>query len=103
MKVHWLVKYYIATFTAIFVVVFFIETSEPHVNWLLYPNVLESDVKNIILNKECVKLEEIHDKEYNLNYEKNFLGIDIRKDAQSVRGLNLLKYLNYYAKKMNCN
>ena len=102
MKIHWLIKYYIIVFIGIFSVAYYVEQSEPYVNWKLYPQISEIKLKQLILNKKCDAIIEIYEAEYNANYEKNFLGFIIRKDNKSVRGLKLLKYLRYNIKKINC-
>ena len=102
MKIHWLVKYYLSCFIVIFFIVFYIENKEPFVNWSLYPYVKEEQVLEIIINKECEKLKDIYLKEYKLNYKKNLLGFNNRIDKKSIRGLNLLKYLDYHIKKNKC-
>ena len=38
MRIHWLIKYYLLAFTLVGLIVFYIETKEPYVNWNLYPN-----------------------------------------------------------------
>ena len=102
MRIHWLIKYYLLAFTLVGLIVFYIETKEPYVNWNLYPNLKESKIKKIIFDKNCEKLSLLYDQEFNLNYEKNFFGFDIRKDNKSIRGLNFLKLLNYHLNKNNC-
>ena len=102
MKVNWLVKYYFVAFTGIFLIVYFIENSEPQVNWSLYPNVSENEIKNFVKNKNCIKLQELFTKEYNDNYQTNSLGFIIRKDKLSKKGLNLLKYLKYHLEFIRC-
>tara|TARA_E500000178_G_scaffold310259_1_gene325198 strand:+ start:110 stop:427 length:318 start_codon:yes stop_codon:yes gene_type:complete len=102
MKFHWLIKYYIVVFIGIFSVAYYIEKSEPYVNWELYPQISEIELKQLILNKECEAIIEIYEAEYNANYEKNFFGFIIRKDKQLVRGLKLLKYLRHNINKINC-
>ena len=102
LKIHWLVKYYFIGFIVIFSLAYNIENSEPYINWSLYPNISETKVKNIILKKECNKLEELYKNEYNNNYEKNSLGLIVQKEKKLIRGLNLLKYLNHHLKKNNC-
>ena len=83
-------------------IVFYIETKEPYVNWNLYPNYKELEIKKIIFNKNCEKLSLLYNQEFDLNYEKNFFGFDIRKDNKSIRGLNFLKLLNYHLNKNDC-
>tara|TARA_Y200000002_G_scaffold118258_1_gene96788 strand:- start:741 stop:1049 length:309 start_codon:yes stop_codon:yes gene_type:complete len=102
MKIHWLIKYYLACFIAIFFVVLYIEKGEPFVNWSLYTYVEEKEIKKNILNKDCERLKALYLKEYNLNYKKNFLGFNNRIDKKSIRGLNLLQFLDYHISKNNC-
>ena len=102
MRIHWLIKYYLLAFTLVGLIVFYIETKEPYVNWNLYPNFKESEIKKIISNKDCEKLSLLYNKEFDLNYEKNVFGFDIRKDNKSIRGLNFLKLLNYHLNKNDC-
>ena len=83
-------------------IVFYIETKEPYVNWNLYPNFKELEIKKIIFNKNCEKLSLLYNQEFDLNYEKNVFGFDIRKDNKSIRGLNFLKLLNYHLNKNDC-
>ena len=102
MQTHWLIKYYFIGFIVIFSFFYHIENSEPDINWSLYPEISETKVNNIILNKECDELVKLYKNEYNENYEKNFLGFIIRKEKKLVRGLNLLKYLNYQLEQSDC-
>ena len=102
MRIHWLIKYYLLAFTMVGLIVFYIETKEPYVNWNLYPNLKELEINKIISDKNCKKLSLLYDQEFNLNYEKNVFGFDIRKDNKSIRGLNFLKLLNYHLNKNNC-
>ncbi len=102
MRIHWLIKYYLLAFTLVGLIVFYIETKEPYVNWNLYPNLKELEIKKIISDKNCEKLILLYDQEFNLNYEKNVFGFDIRKDNKSIRGLNFLKLLNYHLNKNDC-
>jgi len=102
MRIHWLIKYYLLAFTLVGIVVFYIETKEPYVNWNLYPNVKELEIEKIISDKNCEKLSLLYNQEFNLNYEKNFFGFNIRKDNKSIRGLNLLKLLYYHLNKNTC-
>ena len=102
MKVNWLVKYYFVAFTGIFLIVYFIENSEPQVNWSLYPNISENEIKNFVKNKNCVKLQELFANEYNDSYQTNSLGFIKRKDKLSKKGLNLLKYLKYHLELNQC-
>ncbi len=102
MKIHWLLKYYFIAFLTILSLVYIIENTEPYVNWTLYPKILKNDVQKVIAEKNCEKLTELFNSEYELNYEKNFFGFLIRKDGQSKRGLNFIKLLNYHLKKNNC-
>ena len=102
MRIHWLIKYYLLAFTIVGLIVFYIETKEPYVNWNLYPNFKELEIKKIISDKNCEKLSLLYNQEFDLNYEKNVFGFDIRKDNKSIRGLNFLKLLNYHLKKNNC-
>ena len=102
MRIHWLIKYYLLAFTLVGIVVFYIETKEPYVNWNLYPNVKELEIEKIISDKNCEKLSLLYNEEFNLNYEKNFFGFNIRKDNKSIRGLNLLKLLYYHLNKNTC-
>ena len=99
---NWLIKYYIIAFISIFSIYYYIERSEPYVNWELYPKVSEFNVKKIIANKECEDLNVLFKSEFDSNYKKNFLGFYIRNDKKSVRGLNLLQYLEFHSKKNNC-
>ena len=62
----------------------------------------ELEIKNIISNKNCEKLRLLYSQEFDLNYEKNFFGFEIRKDNKSIRGLNFLKLLNYHLNKNDC-
>ncbi len=103
MRIHWLFKYYFAAILIILTIIYYIENSEPYVNWALYSNVSEIDIKNAIIKKNCMDLENFYNSEYVLNYKKNFFGFDIRKDKESKRGLNLLKLLKYHKKKYNCS
>ena len=93
MNIHWLVKYYFIAFIGIFSLAYYIENSEPDVNWSLYPGLAEIEVKNIIKNKNCEELKDLYKNEFDSNYKKNSFGFIIRKDKQSKKGLNLLKYL----------
>ena len=102
MRIHWLIKYYLLAFTLVGLIVFYIETKEPYVNWNLYPNLKELEIKKIISDKNCAKLSLLYDQEFNLNYEKNVFGFDIRKDNKSIRGLNFLKLLNFHLNKNDC-
>lgn len=102
MRVNWLVKYYFVAFTGIFLIAYLIESSEPYVNWSLYPYVSETEVENFIENKNCAKLQELFTNEYNDNYLTNSLGFITRKDKLSKRGLNLLKYLKYHLELNHC-
>ena len=102
LKIHWLVKYYFIGFIVIFSLAYNIENSEPYINWSLYPDISETKVKNIILNKECNQLVKLYKNEYDDNYEKNSLGIIIKKEKKLIRGFNLLKYLNYHLEKNDC-
>ena len=103
MKIHWLVKYYFIGFIIIFSLAYNIENSEPYVNWSLYQEVSETKIKGIILNKECNELVKFYKNEYDQNYDRNSLGFIIRKEKKSIRGLNLLKYLNYHLEKNDCS
>ena len=71
-------------------------------NWELYPELDEKNVYRILMEKNCSELNELYKIEYNANYKKNILGFVIRKDKKSMRGLNLLKFLNYNMNKINC-
>ena len=102
MRIHWLIKYYLLAFTLVGLIVFYIETKEPYVNWNLYPNFKELEIKKVIFNKNCEKLSLLYNQEFDLNYEKNVFGFDIRKDNKSIRGLNFLKLLNYHLNKNDC-
>ena len=102
MRIHWIIKYYLLAITFVGLIVFYIETKEPYVNWNLYPNFKELEIKNIISDKNCDKLSLLYNKEFDLNYEKNVFGFDIRKDNKSIRGLNFLKLLNYHLNKNDC-
>ena len=102
MKIHWLIKYYLSCFIAIFIIVLYIEKGVPYVNWNLYPNIEEKQVTKYTLNKDCENLKTLYLNEYNLNYKKNFFGFDNRIDKKSIRGLNLLKFLDYHIKKNKC-
>ena len=101
-KIHWLIKYYFIGFIVIFLLAYNIEKSEPYINWSLYPDVSEKKIKNIILNKKCSQLAELYKNEYDDNYEKNSLGFVIKKEKKLIRGLNLLKYLDYHLEKSDC-
>ena len=102
LKIYWLVKYYFIGFIVIFSLAYNIENSELYINWSLYPDISETEVKNIILNKQCNQLIELYKNEYDDNYEKDSLGIIIKKEKKLIRGFNLLKYLNYYLEKNDC-
>ena len=102
MKIHWLIKYYFVTFICIFSLVYYIENSEPNINWSLYPEISEANVKSIIINKKCEELEELYKNEYYAKYEKNSLGFIVRNDKQSKKGLNFLKYVKYHLEKSDC-
>ena len=102
MRIHWLIKYYLLAFTLVGFIVFYIETKEPYVNWDLYPNFKELEIKKIISDKNCEELSLLYNIEFDLNYEKNVFGFDIRKDNKSIRGLNFLKLLNYHLNKNDC-
>ena len=102
MRLHWLIKYYLLAFTLVGLIVFYIETKEPYVNWSLYPNFKELEIKKIISDKDCEKLNLLYSQEFNLYYEKNFFGFNIRKDNKSIRGLNFLKLLSYHLNQNNC-
>ena len=80
MKIHWLIKYYFVGFIIIFSLVFFIEKSKPYVDWSLYPNISQERMIKIINDKDCILLKEMYQLEFELNYEKNFLGFHISKD-----------------------
>ena len=82
MKIHWLIKYYFIGFTAIFLIVYNIENSEPYINWSLYPEISETKVMNMIINKECDQLVKLYKNEYDENYKKNSLGFIIRKEKK---------------------
>ena len=103
MKLHWLIKYYFFTFIIIFFIVYLLEKSEPEVNWSLYPNKQEEVIKKAISNNDCDILLQEYNKEFNTNYEKNFLGFNIRKDKKAVKGQNLLKYIYFFLEQKNCN
>ena len=103
MKIHWLIKYYFITFIGIFSIVYYIEKSEPNVIWSLYPDISESNIKNIIIDNNCNELEKLYQNEFTKNYKKNNLGFTVRKDKQSKKGLNLLKYLSYHLNKIGCD
>ena len=103
MRIHWLFKYYFVAFSITLSIVYYIESTEPFVNWSLYANVSQDKVENIIYEKDCRELKILFKNEYDLNYEKNFFGFIIRKDNKSKRGLNLLKLLNFHIKKNNCS
>jgi len=77
MRIHWLIKYYLLAFTLVGLIVFYIETKEPYVNWNLYPNFKELEVKKIVSDKNCEKLSMLYSKEFNSNYEKNIFGFNI--------------------------
>ena len=102
LKMHWLIKYYIIAFSMIFLIVFLMERSEPKVNWSNYSKNLKINIEEAILDKNCVVIKKEYDKEYELNFKKNFLGFNVRKDRKLVKGLNLLSYLDYYIKKIDC-
>ena len=102
MKIHWLIKYYVVAFIIIFTFVYYIEKTEPDINWSLYQNVSEDEVLKAINQKDCRSLSKLYLDEYNLNYKKNYLGFTIRKDKKSIKGLNLLKYIDFHLKKYNC-
>ena len=102
MKIHWLIKYYFIGFLIIFSLVYHIENSVSYINWSLYPKISENKLNNIILNKNCNELIKLYKNEYDENYEKNSLGFIIRKEKKLIRGLNLLKYLNYHIEKSDC-
>ena len=102
MKIHWLIKYYFVTFICIFSLVYYIENSEPNINWSLYPEISEPKIQRLVKEKNCEELEKIFAKEYETNYKTNSLGFIIRKDKLSIRGLNLLKYLKYHLAETNC-
>ena len=102
MKINWVIKYYFVAFIGIFLLVYYIENSEPFVNWSLYPEISELKIQRLIKEKNCEELEKIFAKEYETNYKTNSLGFMIRKDKLSVRGLNLLKYLKYHLAETIC-
>ena len=102
MRIHWVINYYLLAFTLVGLIVFYIETKEPYVNWNLYPNFKELEIKKIISNKNCEKLSLLYKQEFDLNYEKNVFGFDIRNDNKSIRGLIFLKLLNYHLNKNDC-
>ncbi len=102
-NIHWLIKYYLIAFISIFSIAYFIETSEPKVNWLLYNNDLENIVKSAILDSDCAILKKEYNKEIKENYRKNILGINVRKDNKSIKGLNLLSYLKHHMQSINCS
>ena len=102
MKVQWLIKYYIIGFIAIFSLVYHIESSEPYINWSLYPEISETKVQSLVLNKDCQSLIKLYKNEFNKNYEKNFLGFTLRKDKKLIKGLNLLKYLDFQLNEFRC-
>ena len=101
-QVHWVIKYYLIVFPAVFLIAFLIEKSEPKVNWLLYDKNLKERVEKAILIRNCKLLKDEFDKEYNLNYEKNYFGFLIRKDKKMQKGLNLLKYLEFHINDTAC-
>ena len=102
MRIHWLIKYYLLAFTLVGLIVFYIENKEPYVNWNLYPNLKKLEIKKIISGKNCEELSSLYIEEFNLNYENNVFGFNIRKDNKSIRGLNFLKLLNYHLNKNDC-
>ena len=48
MRIHWLIKYYLLAFTLVGLIVFYIETKEPYVNWNLYPNFKELEILRLV-------------------------------------------------------
>ena len=102
MKVNWVIKYYFVMFLGIFSLVYYIEKSEPQVNWSLYPDISQNQIKSLIKDKNCAELQNIFLNEYDTNYTTNFFGFYIRKDRMSIRGLNLLKYLEYHLTYLEC-
>ena len=102
MKIHWIFKYYFTGFIIIFSIFYYIESSEPYVDWSLYSDISKNEVRNIIKNKECEELVKLYKNEYDNKYIKNFLGFAIRKEKKLTRGDNLLKYLDYNLKNINC-
>ena len=103
MKAHWLIKYYFFTFIIILSIAYFVEKSEPKVNWSMYPNKSEEAIKNAISNNDCDILLKEYYEEFDANYEKNFLGFNIRKDKRAEKGQNLLKYIYFFLEKKDCN
>ena len=103
MKVHWLIKYYAVAFICIFSIVYLLKLAEPKVNWLLYEKGLDKILALAILNNDCLVLKEEYQIELNKNYKESFFGLIVKKDRRPLRGLNLLNYLNYHLKKINCD
>ena len=102
MKIHWLIKYYLVGFTAIFSFAYYIEKSEPYLNYKLYPEISEIKLTKFIQNKNCDELTKLYKNEIDENYVSNYLGFLVRKDKKKTRGLNLLKYLNFHLEQSNC-
>ena len=102
MKISWLIKYYLVGFLTIFSLAYYIENSEPNVNWKLYPEISISKVNNIIKQNKCEEIVKLYEDEYYINYEKNYLGFTVRRDKKLKKGLNYLKFLKYHLKKNNC-
>ena len=103
MKIHWLIKYYFVAFIAIFSIVYFLQKSEPKINWLLYEKGLEKNLKSAILNNDCFVLEKEYKLELEKNYKESFFGLQVKKNRKLLKGFNLLNYLNYHLKEINCD
>ena len=103
MRIHWLIKYYFFAFVIIFFIVYLIENKQPYVDWRLYNSNMKAFTNNMIEEKNCKSLLEAYESEYQLNYTKNYFGFPIRNDRKQKKGLNLLKYLKYHIKSLNCS
>ena len=103
MKFHWLIKYYFVAFITIFSIFYLLEKSEPKINWVLYEKDLEKSLKSAVLNNDCIVLVKEYNLELKKNYKETFFGLQVRKDRNLIKGLNLLNYLNYHLKEINCD
>ena len=68
----------------------------------------KSVLKNIMIlkhiyNNDCIVLVKEYNLELKKNYKETFFGLQVRKDRNLIKGLNLLNYLNYHLKEINCD
>ena len=102
MKIHWLFKYYLAVFSIIFLIVYYIESSKPYLNWALYDENKKLSVNEAVKKADCKVLKAEYKEELNLNYKKSVLGFNVRKDKNMIKGQNLLGYIKFHLKNLNC-